>query len=75
MLNHFQILPFIVGIGFGILALYFYTPEKTVIVEYPHPREMEKKVYRDKNGICYTYSSHEVDCDANEATLKEYPIQ
>lgn len=75
MLNHFKIFPFIAGLVFGLLALYFYKPEKVVIIEYPHPKESEKKVYRDKNGICYTYTSHEVDCDANESTLKDYPIQ
>jgi hypothetical protein len=32
-------------------------------------------VYRDENGICYTYSSKTVECDANEATLRQYPIQ
>jgi hypothetical protein len=75
MLNHFKLLPFVVGIGSGIVALYFYKPEKQVIIEYPHPRDGEKKIYRDRNGVCYTYTSHEVDCDANEATLKDYPIQ
>ncbi len=30
---------------------------------------------KDKNGICYHYTSKEVNCDENEATLKPYPLQ
>jgi len=55
--------------------MYVYKPEKQVIHQYPHPSEASKKVFRDHNGACYTYTSHAVDCDANEGTLKDYPIQ
>jgi len=52
-----------------------YKPQKQVIHQYPHPNDSQGKVYKDPNGTCYSYSVHEVDCDANEATLKEYPLQ
>jgi hypothetical protein len=64
-----------IGIVAGVLVFSFYKPEKHVIVQYPHPSDAATKVFRDKNTSCYTYSSHEVNCDANEGTLKEYPIQ
>lgn len=75
MLEHFRLLPFIAGIVGGIIVLYVYIPEKTIIRQYPHPSEAETKTFRDPNGICYKYTSHEVDCDKNESTLKDYPIQ
>jgi len=75
MLSNFRIVPFLVGIGSAVLIFSFYKPEKEVIRQYPHPSESENKVYRDHNRICYKYSSHEVDCDANEATITEFPVQ
>lgn len=75
ILNHFKGFPFIAGIIFGLLAIHFRKPEKRVVIEYPHPNDTESKVFKDRNGTCYTYSVHEVDCDANEGTLKEYPLQ
>lgn len=52
-----------------------YKPQKQVIHQYPHPEDAKTKIFRDPNGTCYKYMSHEVDCNANEATLKDYPIQ
>lgn len=52
-----------------------YKPEKQIIRKYPHPSDSTGKVYKDPNGMCYKYATHEVNCDANEATLKDYPIQ
>ena len=75
MFGHFRIIPFIIGAAIGSVLLYFYKPERQIIKLYPHPSETVNKVYRDHNEVCYKYTSHEVDCDANEATLKEYPIQ
>ncbi len=75
MLQHFRIYPFLAGIVVGYLLLAFYKAEPRIIYEYPHPQNVNDRVYRDKNGICYKYSSEKVDCDSNEATIKPYPIQ
>ena len=75
ILNHFQILPFLVGIGVGIFMLYFYKPEAVILYKYPHPSNVNGRTYKDKNGVCYHYTSKEVNCDENEATLKPYPLQ
>jgi hypothetical protein len=75
MFHHFRLLPFIAGIVIGYIVSLIYKPEKQIIRQYPHPDEASKKVFKDPNGACYTYTSHEVNCDANEATLKDYPVQ
>ena len=75
MLHHFRLLPFAVGVAVGVFFLFFYTTPKKVVVEYPHPQNVKDRVYRDTNGVCYGYSAEEVNCDANEGTLKAYPIQ
>jgi len=52
----------------------FINPEKTIIFKYPTPDNCGKVVYKDKNGVCYTYSTKEVDCDKNESKLKDFPL-
>jgi hypothetical protein len=75
MLNHFEILPFLLGIFIGVIGLLFIKDKARVIYKYPHPSNVKDLVYKDPNGVCYRYTSNEVDCDKNEATLKTYPIQ
>ena len=75
MLNHIRVLPFIVGLAVGVALLFYYKAPRKTIFEYPHPQNVNERVYRDDNGICYKYSSKKVECDANEATLRQYPIQ
>ena len=75
MLSHFRFTYFLIGLALGYLVYLVYKPEKEVIRQYPHPEKAKDTVFKDLNGTCYTYTSHEVDCDANESTLKDYPIQ
>ena len=75
MLNHFEILPFLIGFVVGIVGILIWKPKPRVILKYPHPNNVEQMTYKDPNGVCYTYKAKEVQCDSNEATLKPYPLQ
>ena len=75
MLRHFRIIPFIAGIIIGLAVLFLYKSPQTITYEYPHPHNVNTRVYRDRNGICYKYNAMEVNCDENESNLKAYPIQ
>jgi len=75
MLKHLRLMPFIGGIVIGVLMILYYKASDVVVYEYPHPQNVNDRVYKDNNGLCYTYTAKNVDCDANEATLKQYPIQ
>lgn len=75
MFQHFELLPFLVGIVVGVVGLLFFKPSPPVIVQYPHPKNVEKLVFRDPNQMCYKYTMKEVNCDANEGSLKQYPLQ
>ena len=75
LFKQFKIIPFLIGIGAGLLMLYCVKDEKVIVHDYPHPDNVKQRVYRDRNGTCYAYTSVEVDCDKNEATLKPYPVQ
>lgn len=74
MLNHIRIGPLFTGIIIGIIGIFFIKPEKTIIYKYPTPENADKLVYKDKNGVCYKYLTKEVDCDKNEARLKDFPL-
>lgn len=68
-------MPFLMGVGAGLFVLFFFKPTAPTIYEYPHPDNADTRIYRDKNGMCYKYKATEVNCDENEATLKQYPVQ
>ena len=75
MFAHARILPFVLGLTIGGVLFMVYKPSKEVVKQYPHPKDSSDKVFKDPAGACYKYTTHEVDCDANEGTLKDYPIQ
>ena len=74
MLQHIRILPFIIGIVLGGIAMFFVKPQQNVTYKYPTPETSGKVVYKDKNGVCYKYSAKQQDCDKNEARLKDFPL-
>lgn len=74
MIKHIRLIPLIIGIIVGIIGIYFVKPEQNVVYKYPTPENSGKLTYKDKNGLCYKYTAKEVNCDANESRLKDYPI-
>jgi hypothetical protein len=74
MFKRFRIVPFVIGLAIGYAILVLYKPERAVVHEYPHPDTVKDTVYKDRKGRCYSYTATEVDCDANEGTLKQYPL-
>lgn len=75
MFSYFEWKPFFVGLFIGLLLLMFFKPAKEVFYKYPHPKTIQQLVYKDHNNVCYAYNVSEVDCDRNEGTLKDYPLQ
>jgi hypothetical protein len=74
MLRHIKLFPLFMGIVIGVIAILMIKPEKSVVYKYPTPENAGKIVYKDKNGVCYKYSSKEVSCDSNESKLKDFPL-
>jgi hypothetical protein len=74
MLKHIKIFPFILGFVIGIVAVFFIKPEQNSVIKYPTPETANKLIYKDKNGICYKYNAKQLDCDKNEARLKDFPL-
>jgi hypothetical protein len=74
MFKHIVIIPLIIGIVVGIVGVYLVKPDQKIVYKYPNPVEKNKTIYKDKNGVCYTYSAKEKDCDKNESRLKPFPL-
>jgi hypothetical protein len=76
LFDFFYFLPFLIGLIVGVLYIAFGgRGAHEVIYKYPHPTTVDALVYKDPNGACYRYRVQEVNCDANEGKLKEYPLQ
>jgi hypothetical protein len=75
MLKRFRIIPFLIGTAIGYAIIKWYKSPPQIIYDYPHPNNVKDRVYSDKAGVCYSYTSVEVDCDKNEGTLQPYPLQ
>ena len=74
MIKRLRIIPLIVGLVIGVIAVLFIKPQMTVVYKYPTPDTAGKVVYKDKNGVCYKYIATKADCDKNESRLKDFPL-
>ena len=72
----FHPVPFLIGAGIGIVYIAMGgRGTHDVIYKYPHPSTVDALTYKDPNGACYRYRVEEVNCDANEKTLRDDPLQ
>lgn len=74
MLHHLKWPYILLGLVLGIISVLIIKPNQNIIYKYPTPENAGKVTYKDKNGICYKYNANEVDCDKNEARIKQYPL-
>ena len=76
LFDFFYLIPFLIGVAIGILYIAVGgRGSHEITYKYPHPTTVDALVYKDPNGACYRYRVEEVNCDANEGKLKEYPLQ
>ena len=61
-INIHDTLAFIVGASIGIFILYIYKPPPVVIIKHPNPENVNKTIYKNKDGTCYKYKANEVPC-------------
>jgi len=74
--DHFILIPFLAGLLVGFVTITFRKPDDSMrIPKWPHPSTVGKFTYRDRNGLCYTFDSEEVDCSKVKENLKDYPFE
>jgi hypothetical protein len=78
MWHHFKLLPFIVGILVGGVVFFYLRPDianAEKVVKWPHPDNAGKIVYRDRNGLCYTFEAQLADCGTVKESLTTYAFE
>lgn len=73
--NHLQLMPFLIGLFFGMFLVYILKPTATVIYKYPTIDNAGKVTYQDRNGACFKYHADTVDCGKNEGRITVFPLQ
>jgi hypothetical protein len=74
LLEHLQIIPFILAFIFGLYFVLHHKPEsQSRIPKFPHPSNVEKITYKDHNGLCFQYTAESVDCGTVKEKLSDYP--
>lgn len=72
MKQFFYWIPFVFGILFGFILLYYYQDQRIKVTQYPKVNDTQE--YKDQNGNTYVYETKEVSCDDAEKNLEMYPI-
>jgi hypothetical protein len=76
MLKAFELLPFLAGIIAGLLIVFGLKPDtRERVVKWPHPSNAGKVVYRDRNGLCYTFEAQLTDCEKVKDKLVPYSFE
>jgi hypothetical protein len=76
MWNHFELIPFLVGLAAGAFIFFYIKPEaQEKVIKWPHPSNAGQVVYRDRNGLCYTFEAQIVDCGKVKESLETYAFE
>jgi len=76
MLQHLQIIPIILGLVVGYIVFFVVkSTQHEVVMKYPDPMNPGQSIYRDKNGLCYSFKREEVSCgEVTDIEIKSYPL-
>ena len=66
---------FIISLAFGLLLVYLYQPNPTVIYVYPTPDNANELEYRDKANNCFKFEAIETLCPNDIKKIHKIPIQ
>ncbi len=75
MFHHFKLLPFLAGLAAGYVVFFLIRPDASTrdrVVKWPNPENAGKTVYRDRNGMCYTFEAQIADCAKVKESLTTY---
>ena len=73
--NYINIPVFLISLAIGLLFVYLFQPELSVIYVYPTPNNNNKIQYKDKADNCFKFNSEEVECPKDITKIKKIPIQ
>ena len=74
-LKYVSIKIFITSLAIGLLYVYLFNPDPTIIYVYPTPDNVGQVEYKDKANNCFQFEANEVSCPKDKSKIKTIPIQ
>jgi len=74
-LKYISIKIFITSLAIGLLYVYLFNPDPTVIYVYPTPENVGQVEYKDKANNCFQFEANEVSCPKDKSKIKTIPVQ
>jgi len=66
---------FITSLAIGLLYVYLFNPDPTIIYVYPTPDNVGQVEYKDKANNCFQFEANEVSCLKDKSRIKTIPVQ
>lgn len=66
---------FITSLAIGLLYVYLFNPDPTIIYVYPTPENVGQVEYKDKANNCFQFEANEVSCPKDKSKIKTIPVQ
>lgn len=66
---------FFISLTLGLLYVYLFNPDPTIIYVYPTPDNVGHVEYKDKADNCFQFDAIQTTCPKDKASLKTIPIQ
>ncbi len=74
-LKYISIKIFITTLAIGLLYVYLFNPDPTIIYVYPTPENVGQVEYKDKANNCFQFEANEVSCPKDKSKIKTIPVQ
>jgi hypothetical protein len=74
-LKYVSIKIFITSLAIGLLYVYLFNPDPTIIYVYPTPDNVGQVEYKDKANNCFQFEANEVTCPKDKSKIKTIPVQ
>ena len=65
---------FIISLCIGLFFAYMIAPNPDIIFVYPTPDNRNKLLFKDKAGVCHSFTPHKVKCPTDKSRIRKYPI-
>lgn len=75
LLRYISIPIFLVSFAVGLVFVHLFGPEIKTIYVYPTPETVDKVLFKDKAGNCFSFEEKSVACPRDPSLLKHTPIQ
>jgi len=66
---------FIISLAIGILGVYLYQPEPTIVYVYPTPNNVNNIKLKDNANNCFKFNAIETTCPADKSIIHNIPVQ